>query len=150
MQRFCGADLCALVAEDALRSVFPFARFFVDLHVHGADAQALAAVNALILITVEGADPSDQGRHQVPELRRGYSVQLAVLRRLRREDRPRSARAGRDSSGKDLPAVRRACQRQRPLLQQVRRTAGVIFENTDMEATVNGRSLFYFCDGRSS
>ena len=53
MQRFCGADLCALVAEDALRSVFPFTRFFVDLHVHGADAQALAAVNALILITVD-------------------------------------------------------------------------------------------------
>ena len=53
MQRFCGADLCALVAEDALRSVFPFTRFFVDLRVDGADAQALAAVNALILITVD-------------------------------------------------------------------------------------------------
>ena len=53
MQRFCGADLCALVAEDALRSVFPFTRFFVDLHVHGADAQALAAVDALVLIAVD-------------------------------------------------------------------------------------------------
>ena len=53
MQRFCGADLCALVAEDALRSVFPLAGFFIDLHVHGADPQTFAAVDAFALIAVE-------------------------------------------------------------------------------------------------
>ena len=53
MQRSCGADLRAFIAEDALRSVFPFAGFFVDLHIHGADPQAFAAVDTLILITVD-------------------------------------------------------------------------------------------------
>ena len=53
MQRFCGADLCALVAEDALRSVFPFAGFFIDLNIHGADAQAFAAIDAIILVAVD-------------------------------------------------------------------------------------------------
>ena len=72
MQRFCGADLCALVAEDALRSVFPFTRFFVDLHVHGADAQALAAVNALILITVDAQ--KRKKAHRLEEHRDGTQV----------------------------------------------------------------------------
>ena len=53
MQRFCGTDLRAFIAENALRSVFPFAGFFVDLHVHGADSQTLPAMNALILIAVD-------------------------------------------------------------------------------------------------
>ena len=53
MQRFCGADLCALVAEDALRSVFPLAGFFIDLHVHGADPQTFAAVDAFALVAVD-------------------------------------------------------------------------------------------------
>ena len=53
MQRFCGADLCALVAEDALRSVFPLAGFPVSLDIHGADAQAFAAMDALILVAVD-------------------------------------------------------------------------------------------------
>ena len=43
MQRLCGTDLRTLVAEDALRSVFPFAGLLVDLYVHGADTQALPA-----------------------------------------------------------------------------------------------------------
>ena len=53
MQRLCGTDLRAFIAENALRSVFPFAGFFVDLHVHGADAQALAAVNTFALVAVD-------------------------------------------------------------------------------------------------
>ena len=53
MQRLCGTDLRAFIAENALRSVFPFAGFFVDLHVHGADSQTLPAMNALILIAVD-------------------------------------------------------------------------------------------------
>ena len=53
MQRLCGTHLRALIAEYALCSVFPLTGFLINLHVHGADAQALAAVNALILITVD-------------------------------------------------------------------------------------------------
>ena len=53
MQRFCGAGLRTLVAEDALRPTFPFAGFLIDLYVHGADPQAFAAVDTLILITVD-------------------------------------------------------------------------------------------------
>lgn len=47
MQRLCGTGLCTLVAENTLRSVFPLAGFFVDLHIHRADAQAFAAMDAL-------------------------------------------------------------------------------------------------------
>ena len=52
MQCLGGADLCAFVAEDTFRPVFPLAGFFVDLHVHGADPQAFAAVNAFAFVTV--------------------------------------------------------------------------------------------------
>ena len=53
MQRLCGTDFCTLAAEDALRSVFPFAGFFVDLHIHGTGPQTLPTMNALILIAVD-------------------------------------------------------------------------------------------------
>ena len=53
MQRLCRACLRALIAEDTLRSVLTPAGFLVDLHIHGADAQALAAVNAFAFITVD-------------------------------------------------------------------------------------------------
>ena len=53
MQRFCRASLRALIAEDALRSVFPLAGFFVDLHIHGADPQTFAAVDAFALVAVD-------------------------------------------------------------------------------------------------
>ena len=53
MQRLCGTDLRAFMAEDALRSIFPSAGFFVDLHIHGADPQALPTMDALILIAVD-------------------------------------------------------------------------------------------------
>ena len=72
MQRFCGAGPRALVAEDALRSVFPFAGFFVDLHIHGADAQAFTAVDAFALVTVD----AQQGEiaHGLEEHRDGTQV----------------------------------------------------------------------------
>ena len=72
MQRFCGADLCALVAEDALRPVFPLAGFLVDLHIHGADAQALAAADAFAFVTVD----TQQGEiaHGLEEHRDGTQV----------------------------------------------------------------------------
>ena len=53
MQRLCGTDFRAFVAEDALRSIFPSAGFFVDLHVHGADSETLPTMDALILIAVD-------------------------------------------------------------------------------------------------
>ena len=53
MQRFCRASLRALIAEDALRSVFPLAGFFIDLHVHGADPQALPTMDAFALVAVD-------------------------------------------------------------------------------------------------
>ena len=52
MQRLCGTDLRTLAAEDALRSVFPFAGLLVDLYVHGADAQTFPAVDAFAFIAV--------------------------------------------------------------------------------------------------
>ena len=72
MQRFCGAGPRALVAEDALRSVFPFAGFFVDLHIHGADAQAFTAVDAFALVTVD----AQQGEiaHGLEEYRDGAEI----------------------------------------------------------------------------
>ena len=53
MQRLGGTDLRALVAEDALRPIFPLAGFAVDLHVHRADPQTLAAMDALLLVAVD-------------------------------------------------------------------------------------------------
>ena len=53
MQCFYRAGFRTFVAENALRSVFPFAGFFVDLHVHGTDPQTLPTMNALILIAVD-------------------------------------------------------------------------------------------------
>lgn len=52
MQRFCRTDLCALIAENALCSVFPLTGLFVGLYIHGADPQTFAAVNAFVLIAV--------------------------------------------------------------------------------------------------
>ena len=52
MQCLGGADLCAFVAEDTFRPVFPLAGFFVDLHVHGADPQAFAAADTFTLVAV--------------------------------------------------------------------------------------------------
>lgn len=48
-----GADLRALVAEDALRPVFPPAGLFVDLYVHRAGAQTLSAADAFALVAVD-------------------------------------------------------------------------------------------------
>ena len=53
MKCFCGTNFRALIAENALHSVFPFAGFFVDLHVHGADSETLPTMDALILIAVD-------------------------------------------------------------------------------------------------
>ena len=41
------------MAENTLCSVLPLARLFIDLHIHRAYPQAFAAVDALILITVD-------------------------------------------------------------------------------------------------
>ena len=53
MQCLRGTGSRAFVAKDTLRPVFPFAGFFVDLHVHRADPQALSAVNAFALVAVD-------------------------------------------------------------------------------------------------
>ena len=53
MQRLFRTSLCAFIAENTLCSVLPLARLFIDLHIHRADPQAFAAVDALILITVD-------------------------------------------------------------------------------------------------
>ena len=53
MQRLCGTDFRAFVAEDALRSIFPSAGSFVDLHIHGADPQTLPTMDAFVLVAVD-------------------------------------------------------------------------------------------------
>lgn len=72
MQRLGGTDLRALVAEDALRPVFPLAGSLVDLHVHRADAQTLAAMDALLLVAVD----AQQGKiaHGLEEHRDGTQI----------------------------------------------------------------------------
>ena len=53
MQCLCGTHLRALIAEDALCSVFPLAGFPVDLHIHGAGSQTFPAMDAFALIAVD-------------------------------------------------------------------------------------------------
>ena len=53
MQRLRGTGSRAFVAEDTLRPVFPFAGFFVDLHVHGTDPQTLPTMDALLFSAVD-------------------------------------------------------------------------------------------------
>lgn len=53
MQCFGGAILRAFVAEDAFCTVFPFAGFLVDLHIHRTNFQTFAAVNAFALIAMD-------------------------------------------------------------------------------------------------
>ena len=69
---FCGTNFRAFIAENALRSVFPLAGFLVDLHIHGADAQALAAADAFAFVTVD----TQQGEiaHGLEEHRDGTQV----------------------------------------------------------------------------
>ena len=56
MQRFCGAGLRTLVAEDALRPIFPFAGFLIDLHIHWADTQTFSTMNTFAFIAVHTQD----------------------------------------------------------------------------------------------
>ena len=72
MQCFCWADHCTFVAEDALRSIFSFAGFLVDLHVHGTDPQTFTAVDTFTLVTM---DPQ-QGEiaHGLEEHRDGAKI----------------------------------------------------------------------------
>ena len=72
MQCFCWADHCTFVAEDALRSIFSFAGFLVDLHVHGTDPQTFATVDTFTFVTM---DPQ-QGEiaHGLEEHRDGTQV----------------------------------------------------------------------------
>ena len=72
MQRFCRASLRALIAEDALRSVFPLAGFFIDLHVHGADPQALPTMDAFALVAVDAQ--KRKKAHRLEEHRDGTQV----------------------------------------------------------------------------
>ena len=53
MQRLGGTGFRAFIAENALRPVFPFAGFPVDLHIHGADPQTLSTMDTLLLIAVD-------------------------------------------------------------------------------------------------
>ena len=53
MQRLCGTDLRAFIAENALRPVFSLARFFVDFNIHRTNLQALATMDAFIFITMD-------------------------------------------------------------------------------------------------
>ena len=53
MQCFFRASLCTFITENAFRSVFSLTRLFIDFYIHGADLQALAAMDALILVTVD-------------------------------------------------------------------------------------------------
>ena len=53
MQRLFRASFCTLIAENALRPVPLLVEFLVDFHVHWADPQAFAAIDAFALITMD-------------------------------------------------------------------------------------------------
>ena len=53
MQCLCGAVFCTLVAENTLCSVFSLARILVNLNIHWAYFQALAAMDAFTFVTVD-------------------------------------------------------------------------------------------------
>ena len=67
MQCLCGANLCTFITENAFCSILPAAGLFIDLYVHRADPQALAAMDALLLIAVD----AQQGKitHRLEEYR---------------------------------------------------------------------------------
>ena len=52
MQSLFRAGLRTFVAENTFCPIFTLAGFFVDLHIHRADLQAFAAVDAFTLIAV--------------------------------------------------------------------------------------------------
>ena len=115
MQRLCGTGLCALVAENTLRSVFPLAGFLVDLHIHRADPQALAAVDALLLVAV-GAQQR-KVTHRLEEYR--DRTQILAERPVILEDKgQRNARkviervSGEEQPKHDLLQVRNFHQKQ--------------------------------------
>ena len=72
MQCFYRAGFRTFVTENALRPIFPFAGFLIDLYVHGADPQAFAAVDTLILITVDAQQRKKA--HRLEEYRDGTQV----------------------------------------------------------------------------
>ena len=72
MQRLFRAGLCAFVAENTLCSVFPLAGLFIDLHIHGADPQTLAAVNTLIFVAVDAQER--EVAHRLEEHRDGAQI----------------------------------------------------------------------------
>ena len=87
MQRFCGADFRAFIAENALCSVFPFVGFFVDFHIHGADPQALSAMDAFALVAVDAQER--KVTHGLEEHRDGteiFAERAVILERKGQRD----------------------------------------------------------------
>ena len=85
MQCLCGTHLRALIAEYALCSVFSLAGFPVDLHIHGAGPQALAAVDAFALIAVDAEQRKVS--HGLEKNRNGTKIlaERAVILKNKRE-----------------------------------------------------------------
>ena len=52
MQCFYRAGLRTFVTENALRPILPLAGLLIDLHIHGTNPQAFAAMDAFALITM--------------------------------------------------------------------------------------------------
>ena len=72
MQRLRGTGFRAFVAKDALCSVFSLAGFFVDLHVHGTDPQALPTMDAFAFIAVDAEQR--KVTHGLEEHRNGTKI----------------------------------------------------------------------------
>ena len=101
MQRLGGAGPRAFVAEDALRSVFPFAGFLVDLHVHGADPQTLPAMDALLLIAVDAQQGKIAHRFEEHRDRTQILAERPVV--LAREGKRNARRIVKRVSGEEQP-----------------------------------------------
>ena len=72
MQCFYRAGFRTFVAENALRSIFPLAGLLINLHIHGTNPQAFAAMDTLAFITV---NPKQRKiTHRLQKYRNGAKI----------------------------------------------------------------------------
>ena len=72
MQCFYRAGFRTFVAENALRSIFPLAGLLINLHIHGTNPQAFAAMDTLAFITV---NPNQRKiTHRLQKYRNGAKI----------------------------------------------------------------------------
>ena len=147
MQRLCGTDLRAFIAEDALRSIFPPAGFFVGLHVHGADSETLPAMDALILIAVDAQQRKIA--HGLEKHRDGAEIlaeRAAILERKRQRDARDIVEcvSGQEHPEHDLLQIRGLHQEQAGNQRQRQYSIRLCLA-IQHQTAVHGKGAFFVC-----